>query len=433
MKKVHITTLGCSKNLVDSEVLSGQLEAHEFEMVDEPVDSDLIIVNTCGFIQSAKEESLQAIFEAIKLKEDDPAKKVFVTGCLSERYKPDIEKKIPEVDAIFGTEAYKEILGALGKKHAANDNLHRMRKVTTPRHFAYLKISEGCNHTCAFCAIPGIRGKLRSRSIESLVDEAAKLAANGAKELILISQDTSSYGKDIYNKQNIVNLLKALAQIDGIEWIRVLYWYPTNFPFEVIQLMKDNPKILPYIDMPIQHVSDYMLQLMRRGERKETIYKIFNRIRAEIPDIALRTTLIVGHPGETNDDFSELLAFIKDFQFDRMGSFLYSDEENTAAYLLQNKVEVDVARQRQDELMSVQRDLSSKKNALLVGSVQRVLLDEYDINTSTYSGRTYRDAPEIDNEIIITVDKEYTFKPGDFADVEIIDSGEYELFGRFVG
>lgn len=433
MKKVHITTLGCSKNLVDSEVLSGQLEAHEFEMVDEPADSDLIIVNTCGFIQSAKEESLQAIFEAIKLKEDDPAKKVFVTGCLSERYKPDIEKEIPEVDAIFGTEAYKDILSALGKKHAANDNLHRMRKVTTPRHFAYLKISEGCNHTCAFCAIPGIRGKLRSRSIESLVDEAAKLAANGAKELILISQDTSSYGKDIYNKQNIVDLLKALAQIDGIEWIRVLYWYPTNFPFEVIQLMKDNPKILPYIDMPIQHVSDHMLQLMRRGERKETIYKIFNRIRAEIPHITLRTTLIVGHPGETNDDFSELLAFINDFQFDRMGSFLYSDEENTAAYLLQNKVDVEVARQRQDELMSVQRDLSGKKNALLIGTVQRVLLDEYDINTSTYVGRTYRDAPEIDNEIIITVDKEYAFKPGDFADVEIIDSGEYELFGRFVG
>ncbi len=433
MKKVHITTLGCSKNLVDSEVLTGQLEAHEFEMVDEPADSDLIIVNTCGFIQSAKEESLQAIFEAIKLKEDDPAKKVFVTGCLSERYKPYIEKEIPEVDAIFGTEAYKEILGALGKKHAANDNLHRMRKVTTPRHFAYLKISEGCNHTCAFCAIPGIRGRLRSRTIESLVGEAIKLAANGAKELILISQDTSSYGKDIYNKQNIVDLLKALAEIDGIEWIRVLYWYPTNFPFEVIQLMKDNPKILPYIDMPIQHVSDRMLQLMRRGERKETIYKIFNRIRAEIPHITLRTTLIVGHPGETNDDFSELLSFINEFQFDRMGSFLYSDEENTPAYLLHNKVDVEVARQRQDELMSVQRDVSSNKNAQLIGSVQRVLLDEYDIHTATYIGRTYRDAPEIDNEIIITVDKEYSFRPGDFADVEIIDNGEYELFGRFVG
>lgn len=433
MKKVHITTLGCSKNLVDSEVLSGQLEANDFVMVDEPEDSDLIIVNTCGFIQSAKEESLQAIFEAIKLKEDDPAKKVFITGCLSERYKAEIEKEIPEADAIFGTEAYKEILAALGKNHAAMDNLYRMRKVTTPRHFAYLKISEGCNHTCAFCAIPGIRGKLRSRPIESLLDEAKKLASNGAKELILISQDTSSYGRDIYGKQQIVELLEELAGIAGIEWIRVLYWYPTNFPFDVIHLMKTNPKILPYIDMPIQHVSDTMLKNMRRGERREIIYDTFNRIRDEIPTVTLRTTLIVGHPGETETDFAELTEFINEFEFDRMGSFLYSDEENTAAYNLPNKVDAATAQRRQDELMSIQREVSERKNSVLVGTVQRVLLDEFDKNTMTYIGRSYRDAPEIDNEIIITVKEDSPYQPGDFADVKIIDSGEYELIGRFVG
>ncbi len=432
MKKVHITTLGCSKNLVDSEVLSGQLEAHDFVITESPEESDLIIVNTCGFIQSAKEESLQAIFEAIKLKDDDPAKKVFITGCLSERYKAEIEKEIPEADAIFGTEAYKEILETLGKKHAAVDNLYRMRRVTTPRHFAYLKISEGCNHSCAFCAIPGIRGKLRSRSIESLVSEAEKLAENGAKELILISQDTSSYGKDIYGKQKIVDLLKALAEIENIEWIRVLYWYPSNFPFEVIDLMKNNVKILPYIDMPIQHVSDKMLKNMRRAERKAVIYDTFSRIRKKIPNVTLRTTLIVGHPGETDGDFNELVNFIKDFKFDRMGSFTYSDEENTIAFDLPDKVDSDTAQKRQDTLMAIQRKISEQKNKTLIGTTQRVLLDEFDISTHTYIGRTFRDAPEIDNEILITVTKDVPYKPGDFVDVEIIDNGEYELIGRFI-
>ena len=275
MKKVHITTLGCSKNVVDSEFLMGQLQANNFEVIEHPEKSDVIIINTCGFIQSAKEESIQAIFEALKLKEEDPAKKVFVAGCLSQRYKPEIEKEMPEVDAIFGTEDYQAILKSLGKNHSAMDNLHRTRVVSTPRHYAYLKISEGCNHTCAFCAIPLIRGKHRSRSIDSLVEESKKLAENGAKELLLVSQDSSYYGKDLYGKQAIVELLQELEKIDGIEWIRVLYWYPTNFPKDVIPYMKKSAKMVPYIDMPIQHISSNMLKTMRRGDTHDSLLKLY--------------------------------------------------------------------------------------------------------------------------------------------------------------
>ncbi|KAA3617188.1 MAG: 30S ribosomal protein S12 methylthiotransferase RimO [Calditrichaeota bacterium] len=430
-KKVHITTLGCSKNVVDSEILMGQLNANSFDVIESPENSDVIIVNTCGFIQSAKEESIQAILEALELKERDPAKKVFVAGCLSQRYKPEIEKEMPGVDAIFGTEDYQSILKALGKKHSAVDNLHRLRMVSTPRHFAYLKISEGCNHSCAFCAIPHIRGKHRSRSIESLVEESKKLAENGAKELILVSQDTSHYGKDLYGKQSIVNLLQQLEKVDGIEWIRVLYWYPTNFPKDVIQLMKGSSKILPYIDMPIQHISENMLRTMRRGDTRQSLDGLFEMFREEIPHITLRTTFILGHPGETDKDFDELTNYIRKIRFDRVGTFVYSDEENTYAFDQKNKVDEELANQRQAEFMEIQKDISFDLNEQYIGKKLKVLIDDFDINTFTYYGRTFRDAPEIDNEVIIQSDESVNIKPGDFADVIIDDAAEYELFGSF--
>lgn len=431
MKKVHITTLGCSKNVVDSEILMGQLHANSFKVIDSPEKSDIIIINTCGFIQSAKEESIQAILEALELKEKDPAKKVYVAGCLSQRYKPEIEREMPDVDAIFGTEDYNSILNALGKEHSAVDNLHRLRMVSTPRHFAYLKISEGCNHTCAFCAIPLIRGKHRSRSIESLVEESKRLAENGAKELILVSQDTSYYGKDLYGKQSIVNLLEQLEKVDGIEWIRVLYWYPTNFPKEVVPLMKSSSKILPYIDMPIQHISEKMLRTMRRGDTRQSLDGLFEMFRDEIPDISLRTTFILGHPGETEKDFEELTDYIKKIRFDRVGTFVYSDEENTYAFDLKNKVDNEIANRRQAEFMEIQKDISFELNQKYIGQKLKVLIDDFDITTFTYYGRTFRDAPEIDNEVIIQSDKNSKFKPGDFTNVIINDATEYELYGKF--
>lgn len=432
MKRVHITTLGCSKNTVDSEVLMGQLLANKFEVVDIPEESDVIIINTCGFIQSAKEESIQAIMEAIELKQKDPAKKVFVAGCLSQRYKPEIEKEIPEVDAIFGTEDYRSILNALGKKHAAVDNIHRMRKVSTPRHYAYLKISEGCNHTCAFCAIPLIRGKHRSRPMETLVEESKKLADNGAKELILVSQDTSYYGKDLYGRQSIMDLLENLEKIDGIEWIRVLYWYPTNFPKAVIPLMKNSSKILPYIDMPIQHISEKMLRLMRRGDTRKSLDGLFEMFRSEIPDIALRTTLILGHPGEQQEDFDELHEYINKIQFDRLGTFTYSDEESTRAFDLLEKVDEEIALQRQGILMESQKNISFEQNQKYIGKTLTVIIDDFDINTATYYGRSFRDAPEIDNEVIIPQNPVLKIEPGDFARVYINDAAEYELYGTFL-
>jgi ribosomal protein S12 methylthiotransferase len=431
MKKIHITTLGCSKNTVDSEVLAGQLHENNFRVVEEPKDSDIIIINTCGFIQSAKEESIQAIFEALKLKKDDPAKKVFVAGCLSQRYRPEIEKEMPEVDAIFGTEDYQNILKALGKKHAAMDNLHRMRKVSTPRHYAYLKISEGCNHTCAFCAIPGIRGKHRSRSIESLMQEATKLADNGSKEIILVSQDSSYYGKDLYGKQTMIDLLKELETISNIEWIRVLYWYPTNFPKQVIPLMQKSAKIQPYIDMPIQHISEKMLRTMRRGDTRHSLQEMLQWFRKEIPHIALRTTFILGHPGEEENDFAELKEFIQNVRFDRVGTFTYSDEENTPAFDNSKKVDSRIAKKRQDELMEIQKGISFDLNQKYIGSSMKVLVDDFDINTQTYFGRTFRDAPEIDNEVIIQAGTPCNVRPGDFADVTINDASEYELYGTF--
>ncbi len=432
MKKIHITTLGCSKNTVDSEVLAGQLEQNQFDIVDQPEDADVLILNTCGFIQDAKEESIQAIFEALKLKEDDPAKKVYVAGCLSERYKEEISKEIPEVDAFFGTEDYQSILNILGQKHAAMDNVYLQRRISTPRHYAYLKISEGCNHQCSFCAIPQIRGKHRSRTIESLLDETRKLVDHGAREIILISQDTSYYGRDLYGKSGIFDLVNKMQKIDKLDWIRILYWYPANFPIEILDLMKEGGKVLPYLDMPIQHISDNVLRQMKRGDTRSSLLNLLKKIRTKVPDIALRTTLILGHPGEEEKDFDELLQFIMDIKFDRLGTFIYSEEEGTASYGLGSKVLPDTAAKRQRVLMEKQMEISLQANKSCIGKTMKIIIDEYEQQNQTYYGRSYRDAPEIDNDVIITEPSDnHGRRTGRIEKVKIIDASEYELYGEF--
>ncbi len=432
MKKVHVVTLGCPKNLVDSENLMGLLQVNDFRLSQDPQDSDVLIINTCGFINEAKEESIQTILEALELKKKDPAKKVFVAGCLTQRYRKEIEREIPEVDAIFGTEEYAQILKALGKGHAALDNLHRSRLVSTPRHYAYLKISEGCNHTCGFCAIPAIRGKHRSRPIESLVEEAHRLAENGTRELLIVSQDTSFYGKDLYGRQAIVDLLRKLEEIPGLHWIRPLYWYPTNFPFEVLEMMQSSRKLVHYLDLPIQHISERMLRLMRRGDTRRSIIELLETARKMVPDITLRTTVIVGHPGEKDEDFDELMRFADEMKFDRLGSFVYSDEDGTASFELPDKVEQHIAEERQRLLMEMQSEISLEKNQTFVGQELNVLIDEFDARQNIYSGRTYRDAPEIDNEVIIPGEQTQGKHVGTFQKVKIVDATEYELYGEFV-
>ena len=429
MKKVHITSLGCAKNLVDSSVLSGQLSHRKYEITASPEEADLIVVNTCGFITDAKSESIQAIFEALKLKEGDKNKKVFVTGCLSQRYKTELREEIPEIDAIFGTEDYGRILETLGEEKFHPEEMYQMRDLVTPNHFAYLKISEGCNHTCSFCAIPLIRGRHRSRPMEDIITEARRLAEQGVKELIIVSQDTSYYGKDLYGKFKIVELLKKLAEENIFTWIRALYWYPTNFPLEFIGLMNSHTCIVPYLDMPVQHASDRVLALMRRAERFDGLSGLYDRIRQKRPDIALRTTLIVGHPGETKEDFKTLREFIEKIRFDRIGTFIYSDEEGTASFAIGEKVPQAVAKKRQAELMQVQREISLEKNSGLSGSVQQVLIDSFDRVQNYYIGRTFRDAPEIDNEVLISGAAFDETLIGTWQQVRINDTSEYGLYG----
>jgi ribosomal protein S12 methylthiotransferase len=431
MKKVHITSLGCAKNLVDSEVLGGQLKQRNYTLTKFPEEAELIIINTCGFIKDAKTESIQAIFEALKLKESDKDKQVFVTGCFSQRYKKELADEIPEIDALFGTEDYKRILERLGENRFHAEDLYKFRELSTPKHFAYLKISEGCNHTCAFCAIPNIRGSHRSRRMEDILDEAKILARQGVKELIIVSQDTSYYGKDIYQKSTIIDLLTQLATEDMFTWIRPLYWYPSNFPTEFIHLMNRYDSIIPYLDMPVQHASNYVLEQMRRAEKRENLIKMYEDIRNIRSDIVLRTTFIVGHPGESESDFNLLKEFIEKIRFDRAGTFKYSDEEDTAAYAYDNKVSEQVADLRYSDLMEIQRQISTEKNQKLVNSRQKVLIDAYDHQQKYYSGRTFRDAPEIDNEIVISDRKFNQDVIGTFRNVIITDASEYELYGSF--
>lgn len=426
--RVHVTTLGCSKNQYDSEILMGQLQANELLLTNEPLDADVVIVNTCGFITPAKKESIDEILEAGELKKKNPGLKLLVCGCLSQRYQPDLKKMIPEVDQYFGTEDFTNILTYLGLRPKSPGHLYENRYLAGHPHFAYLKISEGCNHKCAFCAIPQMRGTHRSRPLDSIVSEARMLAAKGVVELILIAQDTTFYGLDLYRKQRIVNLLQELEKIDRIQWIRLHYMYPTTFQDELIELFSQSDKIVPYVDMPIQHISDRMLKIMKRGGTSHRIKNILESLRERIPEVALRTSLIVGHPGETEEDFKILKDFVSEIQFDRLGVFKYSQEENTAAYHLPAPPG-EVAQHRYDELMEIQQMISLNKNKEKIGKILNVLIDEVSPGTNTAIARTYADSPEIDNEVVLE-NSSISIKPGEFHSVEIINAGEYELFAK---
>ncbi len=423
--KVNIITLGCSKNLVDSEVLSGQLIANEYEVVHENTkrDHNIVIVNTCGFIDKAKEESVNTILKQVELKRRGKLDKVYVTGCLSERYKNNLEQEIPEVDAYFGTMELPFLL----KKFEANyqADLIGERLLSTPLHYAYLKISEGCNRTCSFCAIPLMRGQHVSRSIESLVNEAKRLVQNGVKEIMLIAQELTYYGLDIYKKRELPKLLHALADIQGLEWIRLHYAYPSKFPMEIIDAMRERGNICNYLDMPLQHASNRMLKAMKRQITREQMQDIIGEIRNKIPGICLRTTLISGFPGETEDDVEETKTFLKNMRFDRVGVFSYSHEEGTSAYNLEDNIPAEVKEQRANDIMQVQQEISYQKNLDKVGRIFKVIIDKKE--SGKYLGRTEYDSVEVDNEVIINSDKKLAI--GNFVNVKITGAHDYDLEG----
>ncbi|GAB4371268.1 MAG: 30S ribosomal protein S12 methylthiotransferase RimO [Calditrichia bacterium] len=426
--KIHLTTLGCAKNLYDSEILLGQFRANDIPLTDDPQQADVLIINTCGFITPAKQESIEAILEAGKIKTARPGRKLLVCGCLSKRYQKDLRREIPEVDEYFGTEDFLEILDYLQLQPASPHHLYEHRYLSRHSHYAYLKISEGCNHKCAFCAIPLMRGRHRSRRMEDILSEARILAQQGVKELILIAQDTTFYGLDLYKKQRLVDLIRELEEIPGIEWIRIHYAYPTTFQDELVDLMRNSRKVVKYLDLPIQHISDRVLKMMKRGGTSRRIQKILHRMRERIPEVALRTTLIVGHPRETEEDFKILTDFIQETQFDRLGVFVYSPEENTAAHALPHPPE-KIAQRRYQTIMEIQQNISWEKNRQKIGRTFKVLIDEYQQQTHTAIGRTYADSPEIDNEVIIE-DVNRTVVPGEFYNVKIYNANEYELFGK---
>lgn len=425
-KKISIITLGCSKNIYDSEVLMGQLKANGKEVVHEQT-ADVVVINTCGFIDNAKEESINTILECVDLKEKGKVEKVFVTGCLSERYKPDLEKEIPNVDAYFGTRDLPLLLKALGADY--KHELVGERLLSTPRHYAYLKISEGCDRPCSFCAIPLMRGKHRSKTIEELVLEAKKLAKNGVKELILIAQDLTYYGLDLYKKRRLADLLNALCEVDGVEWIRLHYAFPTGFPEEVLDVIREQPKICNYIDIPLQHISDDILSSMKRGTTKEKTNRLLEKFREKIPGVAIRTTLIVGYPGETEKHFTELCEWVKEQKFDRMGCFAYSHEENTAAYKLKDDVPQEEKEQRVAEIMAIQEEISFQKNQEKVGKTFKCLVDRKE--GAYFVARTEFDSPDVDNEVLIHVADQY-LSPGSFVQVKINAAEAFDLYGEVI-
>jgi ribosomal protein S12 methylthiotransferase len=423
--KVNVITLGCSKNVWDSEVLMGQLKANKIDVVHEEdnTDASTIIINTCGFIDNAKQESIDTILQFADAKENGLIDKLYVTGCLSERYKQDLEKEIPQVDEYFGTRNLKELLGTLNADY--KKELVGERLLTTPKHFAYFKIAEGCDRPCAFCAIPLMRGKHVSTPIEDLVKQAEKLAAKGTKELILIAQDLTYYGLDIYKKRALSELLLALEKVEGIEWIRIHYAYPSGFPMDVIDVMAESKKIVPYIDMPLQHATDNMLKSMKRGITRAKSDKLINDIRSKIPGIALRTTLIVGFPGETEEDFEELKNWVREMKFERLGVFTYSHEENTAAHALEDDVSAEEKEFRCNAIMDIQRDIALEHNQSLIGTTQRVLVDR--VEGDHFIARTVFDSPEVDNEVLIN--KDHYVRVGDFVEVKITDCEDFDLYG----
>lgn len=421
--KINVVTLGCSKNVYDSEVLMGQLKANNKEVVHEE-EGNIVVINTCGFIANAKEESVNTILEYVQKKEEGLVDKVFVTGCLSERYKPDLQREIPNVDQYFGTTELPGLLKALGADY--KHELIGERLTTTPKNYAYLKIAEGCDRPCSFCAIPIMRGKHRSTPIEDLVKEAQNLAANGVKELILIAQDLTYYGLDIYKKRNLAELLQALAKVEGIEWIRLHYAFPTGFPMDVLEVMREEPKICNYIDIPLQHISDSILKSMRRGTTHAKTTKLLHDFRAAVPEMAIRTTLIVGYPGETEEDFQTLKHWVQDMRFERLGCFTYSHEENTHAYNLEDDVPEDVKQERANEIMEIQSQISWELNQEKIGKEFKVVIDRKEGNY--YVGRTEFDSPDVDNEVLIDATKVY-LKTGEFYQVKITDAADFDLYG----
>ena len=426
--KVNIITLGCSKNLVDSEMLSGQLLANEIEVVHEnkKLDHNIVVVNTCGFIDKAKEESVNTILDQVALKKKGKLDKVYVTGCLSERYRNDLALEIPEVDAWFGTMELPLMLNQLNANYKAE--LLGERLLSTPSHYAYLKISEGCNRTCSFCAIPLMRGQHVSKTIEQLVAEAEGLVKKGVKEVMLIAQELTYYGLDIYKKRALPDLLNALADVKGLEWIRLHYAYPSKFPLEVLDVMRERDNICKYIDIPLQHASNNMLAAMKRNITREEMGELIKEIRTRVPGIAIRTTLIAGFPGETLDDIEELKAFLIEHQFDRVGIFTYSHEENTSAHDLVDDVPAAEKQRRAEEIMEVQQEISLARNQLKEGQVLKVLVDKKE--AGRYLGRTEFDSVEVDNEVVINTTKR--LKPGAFVMVKITKAYDYDLEGELV-
>ena len=422
--RINVITLGCSKNVYDSEVLMGQLKASGKDVVHEE-EGNVVVINTCGFINNAKEESVNTILEYMQKKEDGEVDKVFVTGCLSERYKPDLEKEIPNVDQYFGTTELPGLLKALGADY--KHELIGERLTTTPKNYAYLKIAEGCDRPCSFCAIPIMRGKHKSTPIENLVTEAEKLAANGVKELILIAQDLTYYGLDIYKKRNLAELLENLVKVEGIEWIRLHYAFPTGFPMDVLDIMKREPKICNYLDIPLQHISDDLLKSMRRGTTKDKTTKLINEFRAIVPEMTIRTTLIVGYPGETEAHFEELKQWVSEMRFERLGCFTYSHEENTHAYNLEDDVPEEVKIQRANDIMEIQSQISWELNQAKIGQVFKVVIDRKEGNY--FVGRTEFDSPDVDNEVLIDATKTY-LKTGEFATIKVIEAEDFDLYGE---
>lgn len=426
--KVNIITLGCSKNMVDSEVLSGQLNANGIKVAHEnaKLDHNIVVVNTCGFIDKAKEESINTILEQVDLKREGKLDKVYVTGCLSERYRHDLTNEIPEVDAWFGTMELPLILKQFNADY--KQELIGERLLSTPKHYAYLKISEGCNRTCSFCAIPLMRGNHVSKTIEEVVAEAKKLVSMGVKEVMLIAQELTYYGLDIYKKRALSELLKHLSDVPGLHWIRLHYAYPSKFPLDILDVMRERENICNYLDMPLQHISNHMLQAMKRQMDKQEIYDLIHAIRDKVPGICLRSTLIAGFPGETRDDVEELKAFLEDVRLDRVGIFTYSHEENTTAYELEDIIPAEEKEARAQEIMEVQQEISFEKNQEKIGQTFKVLVDKKE--AGRYLGRTEFDSVEVDNEVIINTERPLT--PGEFVQVKITKAYDFDIEGDIV-
>ena len=422
--KINVVTLGCSKNIYDSEVLMGQLKANKKEVVHEE-EGNIVVINTCGFIDNAKEQSVNTILEYAQKKEEGIVDKVFVTGCLSERYKPDLQKEIPNVDQYFGTTEMPSLLKALGADY--KHELLGERVTTTPKNYAFLKIAEGCDRPCSFCAIPLMRGGHKSTPIEQLVKEAQGLARDGVKELILIAQDLTYYGLDIYKKRALAELLRELVKVDGIEWIRLHYAFPTGFPEDVLDVIKEEPKVCNYIDIPLQHISDDLLKSMRRGTSHKKTTDLIHKFREIVPQMAIRTTLIVGYPGETEAHFQELKDWVREMRFERLGAFTYSHEENTHAYSLEDDVPEEVKQERANEIMEIQSQISWELNQQKIGKVFKCVIDRKEGNY--FVGRTEYDSPDVDNEVLIDATK-YYLKTGVFTQIKINQAEDFDLYGE---